>query len=51
VHEFDGVTAKLGAADEVVPEHAGGLFATEDLQGAVRSFLEHGPGRAKYSGR
>jgi enoyl-CoA hydratase len=39
------------AADEVVPEQAGGLFATEDLQGAVRSFLEHGPGRAKYSGR
>jgi enoyl-CoA hydratase len=39
------------AADEVVPEHAGGLFATEDLQGAVRSFLERGPGRARYTGR
>jgi enoyl-CoA hydratase len=39
------------AADEVVPEHAGGLFATEDLQGAVRSFLERGPGHADYKGR
>jgi enoyl-CoA hydratase len=39
------------AADEVVPEHAGGLFATEDLQRAVRSFLERGPGHAEYSGR
>ena len=32
------------AADERVPELAGDLFATEDLQGAVRSFLENGPG-------
>jgi enoyl-CoA hydratase len=39
------------AADEVVPEHAGDLFATEDLRGAVRSFLEVGPGHAEYSGR
>jgi enoyl-CoA hydratase len=39
------------AADEVVPEHAGGLFATEDLKGAVRSFLERGPGHADYKGR
>lgn len=39
------------AADKVVPEHAGGLFATEDLQRAVRSFLERGPGHADYSGR
>jgi enoyl-CoA hydratase len=39
------------AADERVPELAGGLFATEDLQGAVRSFLENGPGHATYSGR
>jgi enoyl-CoA hydratase/carnithine racemase len=38
-------------ADRRVPELAGDLFATEDLQLAVRSFLEHGPGRATYSGR
>src|SRR5690349_7016735 len=30
-------------ADLRVPEIAGGLFATEDLKGAVRSFLERGP--------
>ena len=39
------------AADELVPEVAGDLFATEDLQGAVRSFLENGPGHATYTGR
>jgi enoyl-CoA hydratase len=39
------------AADARVPELAGGLFATEDLKGAVRSFLEHGPGHATYQGR
>jgi len=38
------------AADAIVPEQAGGLFATEDLKGAVRSFLEHGPGHATYTG-
>jgi enoyl-CoA hydratase len=39
------------AADAVVPEVAGGLFATQDLQRAVRSFLEQGPGKATYEGR
>jgi enoyl-CoA hydratase len=39
------------AADERVPELAGDLFATEDLQNAVRSFLERGPGHATYQGR
>jgi enoyl-CoA hydratase/carnithine racemase len=38
-------------ADLRVPEIAGGLFATEDLKGAVRSFLERGPGHASYEGR
>ena len=38
-------------ADKRVPELAGGLFATEDLKGAVRSFLERGPGHATYEGR
>ena len=37
-------------ADEIVPETSGALFATEDLKGAVRSFLEHGPGHAVYRG-
>jgi enoyl-CoA hydratase len=39
------------AADEIVPAEAGALFATEDLQNAVRSFLEDGPGKATYQGR
>jgi enoyl-CoA hydratase/carnithine racemase len=39
------------AADALVPEVAGALFATEDLKDAVRSFLEDGPGHARYSGR
>jgi hypothetical protein len=34
-----------------VPELAGALFETEDLKGAVRSFLERGPGHATYEGR
>lgn len=38
-------------ADRRVPEIAGGLFATKDLEGAVRSFLERGPGHASYEGR
>ena len=39
------------AADALVPEVAGELFATEDLQGAVRSFLTDGPGQATFEGR
>lgn len=39
------------AADEVVPELSGALFATEDLKGAVSSFLQQGPGHATYEGR
>lgn len=39
------------AADALVPEVSGPLFATEDLQNAVRSFLTEGPGKATYEGR
>jgi enoyl-CoA hydratase/carnithine racemase len=39
------------AADAIVPELAGSLFATEDLKRAVESFLEKGPGHATYEGR
>ena len=38
-------------ADAEVPEVSGRLFASEDLKGAVRSFLDDGPGRATYTGR
>ncbi|MFF2088306.1 enoyl-CoA hydratase/isomerase family protein [Nocardia sp. NPDC058176] len=37
-------------ADSVTPEVSGELFATADLRGAVRSFLEVGPGKATYRG-
>src|SRR3954454_10045736 len=38
-------------ADRVTPEVAGSLFETEDLQGAVKSFLAEGPGKATFKGR
>jgi len=41
----------VGHADAVTPEVSGALFATEDLKGAVASFLENGPGKATYRGR
>ncbi len=37
-------------ADSVTPEVSGALFDTADLRGAVRSFLEIGPGKATYRG-
>src|SRR5919202_1227518 len=39
------------AADDLVPDVSGALFATDDLRGAVSSFLTDGPGKATYSGR
>ena len=42
----------LAAADEAVRTEAADLFASEDLQNAVKTFLEHGgPGHAKFQGR
>jgi enoyl-CoA hydratase/carnithine racemase len=42
----------LPAADEAIRTEAADLFATEDLQNAVRTFLEHGgPGHATFEGR
>ena len=43
----DGVRA----ADAVVPTVSGALFATDDLRGAVASFLADGPGKATHRGR
>ncbi len=39
------------AADAIVPEQAGGLFGTQDLQRAVKTFLAEGPGKATFEGR
>jgi enoyl-CoA hydratase len=42
----------IPAADEAVRTEAADLFASEDLQNAVRTFLEHGgPGHAGFEGR
>jgi enoyl-CoA hydratase/carnithine racemase len=38
-------------ADRVTPGVFAELFATEDLQNAVKSFLEEGPGKATFEGR
>jgi enoyl-CoA hydratase/carnithine racemase len=38
-------------ADEVTSGQFAELFATEDLQGAVRSFLAEGPGKATFEGK
>jgi enoyl-CoA hydratase/carnithine racemase len=38
-------------ADARVGEIAAPLFATEDLQKAVDTFLEQGPGKATFEGR
>jgi enoyl-CoA hydratase/carnithine racemase len=40
----------VAAADAIVPDVAGSLFDSEDLKGAVRSFLERGPGHATFNG-
>jgi enoyl-CoA hydratase len=42
----------IAAADEAIRSEAGELFATEDLQRAVKTFLEKGgPGHATFEGR
>jgi enoyl-CoA hydratase len=41
----------IPAADDAVREGAGALFATEDLQRGVKTFLEKGPGHAEFEGR
>jgi enoyl-CoA hydratase/carnithine racemase len=47
----DYLEGGIDVADERVGRVAGALFETEDLQGAVASFLEQGPGKATFSGR
>ncbi len=41
----------VAAADAITPETGGELFHTQDLQRAVRSFLDEGPGKATFEGR
>jgi enoyl-CoA hydratase/carnithine racemase len=41
----------IDGADRVTPRVSGDLFGTEDLQRAVQTFLEEGPGKATFEGR
>lgn len=41
----------VAEADRITPGEFAGLFATEDLQRAVESFLAEGPGKATFEGR
>ena len=41
----------VAEADRITPGEFAGLFATEDLQKAVESFLSEGPGKATFEGR
>jgi enoyl-CoA hydratase/carnithine racemase len=47
----DGLEAGLGAGLEIEQLHFAGLFATEDQRTGMRSFIENGPGKARFSGR
>jgi enoyl-CoA hydratase/carnithine racemase len=47
----DFLEGGLELANDRVGRVAGELFATEDLQRAVRSFLADGPGKATFEGR
>ena len=49
IHAY--VEQGLEHANDRVGQIAGELFETEDLKGAVRSFLERGPGHATFAGR
>ncbi|MBV9792883.1 MAG: enoyl-CoA hydratase/isomerase family protein [Actinobacteria bacterium] len=46
-----GAGLDLDDALEVERLHFTGLFATEDGQAGLRSFLDHGPGKATFSGK
>lgn len=41
----------IAGADQATASIAGPLFDTEDLKGAVKSFIEDGPGKATYEGK
>jgi enoyl-CoA hydratase len=41
----------LGRANARTAEIAGALFGTEDLRGAMESFVDQGHGKARFTGR
>ncbi|MDS1272026.1 enoyl-CoA hydratase-related protein [Lipingzhangella sp. LS1_29] len=46
-----GLETDLETGLEIERLHFAGLFATEDQTTGMRSFLEHGPGKATFNGR
>jgi enoyl-CoA hydratase len=44
------VEGSARSADAITPEVSGALFETEDLRGAVQSFITEGPGKATFEG-
>jgi enoyl-CoA hydratase/carnithine racemase len=47
----EGLDADLDTGLEIERLHFSGLFATEDQRTGMRSFVENGPGKAKFAGR
>ena len=47
----DYIEGGVELANDRVGAHAGELFETDDLRGAVETFLKDGPGKAKVAGR
>jgi enoyl-CoA hydratase/carnithine racemase len=46
-----GLESDLDTGLEIERLHFSGLFATEDAQAGMRSFVENGPGKARFVGR
>jgi enoyl-CoA hydratase/carnithine racemase len=46
-----GLDGDLGSGLKLESHLFAALFATEDQQTGMRSFLEHGPGKATFSGK
>jgi enoyl-CoA hydratase len=46
-----GMETDLATGLEIERMHFAGLFATEDQKTGMRSFVEEGPGKAKFTGR
>jgi enoyl-CoA hydratase len=47
----DGLDGSLARGNDIEAEAFAEVFGTEDAAAGVASFLEHGPGRATFSGR
>ena len=46
-----GIESELATGLDLEQELFAEVFSTEDAHTGVRSFLEHGPGRAHFAGR